>query len=95
MSFDLLHNDAYAASPESEPMQALKAAFEAMGEPWPAPVAWETSCDARIYHHQGCPAAIFGAGRLEVAHGPDEYVDLADIQKALAISTLATWAMIQ
>lgn len=94
ISFQALHNDAYADSPESEPMQALRLAFEAMDEPWPTPVAWETSCDARIYHHKGASAAIFGAGRLEVAHSPDEYVDIADLQKALAITTLATWAML-
>lgn len=93
MNFDLLHNDAYADSPDSEPMQALRSAFDAMGEPWPEPVAWETSCDARLYHHRGCPAAIFGAGPLEAAHGPDEYVDIPEMQKALAISTLATWQM--
>jgi acetylornithine deacetylase/succinyl-diaminopimelate desuccinylase-like protein len=91
MTFDLLHNDAYADAPDCEPMQALHAAFEATGEPWPEPVAWETSCDARIYHHRGVPAAIFGAGPLEAAHGPDEYVDIPEMQKSLAITTLATW----
>lgn len=95
MTFDLLHNDAYADSPQSEPMQALKVAFDATGRPWPEPVAWETSCDARLYHHRGSPVAIFGAGPLEAAHGPDEYVDLPEMQEALAISTLATWAMIR
>ncbi|MBI4579195.1 MAG: M20/M25/M40 family metallo-hydrolase [Planctomycetes bacterium] len=94
MTFDLLHNDAYADSPDSEPMRALRTAFAAVGEPWPEALAWETSCDARIYHHKGCSAAIFGAGALEVAHGPNEYVDIPEMQKALAISTLATWAMI-
>ena len=91
MSFDLLHNDAYAEAVDCGPMRALQTAFEALGEAWPAPVAWETSCDARLYHHRGMPAAIFGAGPLEAAHGPDEYVDLAEMQKALAIGTLATW----
>jgi len=94
MSFDLLHNDAYADSPDSEPMQALKSAFAAVGQPWPEPVAWETSCDARLYHHRGCPVAIFGAGPLEAAHGSNEYVDIPEVQRALAISTLATWAMV-
>ncbi|MBP7934081.1 MAG: M20/M25/M40 family metallo-hydrolase [Phycisphaerae bacterium] len=93
MSFDRLHNDAYADTPDSVPMQALKAAFAAMGSPWPQPVAWQTSCDARIYHHKGHPVAIFGAGRLEAAHGEDEYVDIPDLQKALAVSTLATLAL--
>lgn len=94
MSFDRLHNDAYADSPDIVPMQALKTAFSAVGAPWPQPVAWQTSCDARIYHHKGHPVAIFGAGKLEAAHSEEEYVDIADVQKALTISTLATIAMI-
>lgn len=95
MHFDLLHNDAYADSPDCEPMVALREAFSALGKPWPEPVAWETSCDARLYHHRGCPVAIFGAGPLEAAHGPDEYVDIPEMQEALAASTLATWSMIK
>lgn len=94
MSFDRLHNDAYADSPDIAPMQALKTAFAAMSVPWPQPIAWQTSCDARIYHHKGHPVAIFGAGKLEAAHSDDEYIDIPEVQKALAISTLATIAMI-
>jgi hypothetical protein len=95
MSFDRLHNDAYADSPDIAPMQALKAACAAVGHPVPRPIAWEVSCDARIYHHKGHPVAIFGAGKLEQAHSDTEHVDIADLQKALAISTLAAWSMIQ
>ena len=93
MTFDRLHNDAYADSPDCPPMQALKAAFEALGHPWPAPVAWQTSCDARIYHQRGHPVAIFGAGKLEACHSDSEYVDIPDVQKALAVVTLATLAL--
>lgn len=93
MSFDRLHNDAYADSPDSPPMQALRTAFEALGEPWPEPVAWVTSCDARLYHHRGHPVAIFGAGKLDAAHSDNEYVDIPEMQKALAAATLATWAL--
>jgi acetylornithine deacetylase/succinyl-diaminopimelate desuccinylase-like protein len=95
MSFDRLHNDAYAADPSIEPMQALLAAREAVGLPPVEVVGWRTSCDARLYHARGYPVAIFGAGRLDVAHSDHEYVDIADVQRALAISTLAVWAMIR
>ena len=95
LQFDRLHSDACAARPDSPPMQALRQAFEATGEPWPEPNGWGTSCDARLYHAKGHPIAIFGAGKLEAAHSHDEYVDIPDVRKALAISTLATWAMIQ
>jgi acetylornithine deacetylase/succinyl-diaminopimelate desuccinylase-like protein len=90
MTFDRLHNDAYADSPEIAPMQALRAACQACGIELPPPVAWNTSCDARLYHRHGHPVAIFGAGKLEAAHSDTEYVDLDDVQKALAVSTIAT-----
>ncbi len=93
LSFDRLHNDAYADSPDSVPMQALKVAFEAVGEPWPALTGWATSCDARLYHHHGHPVAIFGAGKLDAAHSENEYVDIPEVQKTLATATLATWAL--
>ncbi|MGQ9650575.1 MAG: M20/M25/M40 family metallo-hydrolase [Phycisphaerae bacterium] len=94
MSFDRLHNDAYAANPDIEPMQALLVAREAVGLPPVEVVGWRTSCDARLYHARGYPVAIFGAGRLDVAHSDHEYVNIAEMQKALAISTLAVWNMI-
>lgn len=93
MTFDRLHNDAYADSPDAPPMRALHAAMAALGERIPEPVGWETSCDARIYHHKGHPVAIFGAGELERAHSADESVRIPDVQKALAISTLAAWVL--
>ncbi|HRR85946.1 MAG TPA: M20/M25/M40 family metallo-hydrolase, partial [Phycisphaerae bacterium] len=93
MSFDRLHNDAYAADPGIEPMRALLAAREAVGLPPVEVVGWRTSCDARLYHARGYPVAIFGAGRLDVAHSDHEYVDIAEMQQALAISTLAVWSM--
>ena len=92
-TFDRLHNDAYADSPTCAPMQAFKTAFDALGEPWPTPMAWQTSCDARIYHHQGHPVAIIGAGKLDACHSDREYVDISDVQRTLAIVTLATWAL--
>lgn len=92
-TFDRLHNDAYADSPECVPMQAFKTAFDALGEPWPTPIAWETSCDARIYHHRGHPVAVFGAGKLDACHSDREYVDIPEVQKATAVVTLATLAM--
>jgi acetylornithine deacetylase/succinyl-diaminopimelate desuccinylase-like protein len=74
-------------------MQALTSALTALGEPVSEPIAWETSCDARLYHAAGHPVAIFGAGKLASAHSDDESVDIPDIQRALAVSTLATWSM--
>ncbi len=94
MTFERLHNDAYAQPVESAPMSALLNACAAVGRRLGPPTAWTTSCDARIYHHKGYPVAVFGAGRLELAHSDAEHVELADLQEALAISTLATLQLV-
>jgi len=31
----------------------------------------------------GVPVVIFGPGRSEVCHKPDEYIDIADVEKAV------------
>ena len=94
MSFDQLHTDAYADAPDTTPMLALKSAFDALNMPWPTPTAWQTSCDARLYHHHGHPTAIFGAGKLDTCHSSNENINIADVQKALAIVSLASLAML-
>jgi acetylornithine deacetylase/succinyl-diaminopimelate desuccinylase-like protein len=94
VTFDRLHNDAYADPPDSTLMEAFRGACAAIGQSVRKAMAWEASCDARIYHHKGHPAVIFGAGSLRHAHADTEHVDIAELQKALAISTLATWSMI-
>jgi acetylornithine deacetylase/succinyl-diaminopimelate desuccinylase-like protein len=95
MTFDRLRHTGYAESTDIAPVEALRSAFAAVGERWSEPVAWPASCDGEVYHRRGCPVAIFGAGRLGSAGSASEYTDVADIQKALAISTLATWSMVQ
>jgi acetylornithine deacetylase/succinyl-diaminopimelate desuccinylase-like protein len=74
-------------------MQALRAAFTAINEPWPRVGASRCAGDARLYHKRGHAVALFGAGRMEHAAGADEHIDVPDLQKALAISTLATWML--
>lgn len=95
MTFDRLHNDAYSDPPTIAPMAALRAACETLGHRLPETRAWETSCDARIYHHKGHPVAIFGAGKLHLAHSDSEFVTIPDLQKALSITALATWWLVQ
>jgi len=93
MTFDRLHSEPYVSSPDIAPMEAIKSAFQALGESWPTPAAWSSSCDARIYHRAGHPVAIFGAGQLEVCHSDMEYIDIPQMQRALAVTTLATFAL--
>ncbi|MBU7000647.1 MAG: M20/M25/M40 family metallo-hydrolase, partial [Theionarchaea archaeon] len=35
--------------------------------------------DIRHFAHRGIPAVAYGPGLLEVAHGPEEYVNISDI----------------
>lgn len=93
ITFDDANSEAYAGLSDSVPLQTLRQAFAVLNEPWPGLTAWVGDCDARSYHDQGNPFAIFGAGKLETAYGSNEYVDISDLQKTLAIGTLTTWLM--
>ncbi|SDN02890.1 M20/M25/M40 family metallo-hydrolase [Allokutzneria albata] len=44
--------------------------------------------ETRWYSQLGIPAFGYGAGRLEVAHGPDEYVDEAAMRRCAAVYAL-------
>jgi acetylornithine deacetylase/succinyl-diaminopimelate desuccinylase-like protein len=41
--------------------------------------------DTRWYSQLGIPALSYGGGQLEVAHGPDEYIDEADMRRCAAV----------
>jgi acetylornithine deacetylase/succinyl-diaminopimelate desuccinylase-like protein len=41
--------------------------------------------DTRWYSQLGIPAFGYGGGQLEVAHGPDEYIDEADMRRCAAV----------
>jgi succinyl-diaminopimelate desuccinylase len=41
--------------------------------------------DTRWYSQLGIPAFGYGGGRLEVAHGPNEYIDEADMRRCAAV----------
>ncbi len=43
------------------------------------------SLDTRWYAQLGIPAFAYGAGRLEVSHGPDEYIDEAAMGRCAAV----------
>jgi len=76
-------------------IQALSETFSALGEPVPTASAWNIACEAGIYLRKGHPVAVFGPGKMQNASTPDESVTIPDLQKALAVATLATWNLIQ
>ena len=41
--------------------------------------------EIRWYAQLGIPAFAYGAGRLDVSHGPDEYIDEAAMRRCAAV----------
>jgi succinyl-diaminopimelate desuccinylase len=44
--------------------------------------------DTRWYSQLGIPAFAYGGGRLNVSHGPDEYIDEAAMRRCAAVYAL-------
>jgi acetylornithine deacetylase/succinyl-diaminopimelate desuccinylase-like protein len=44
--------------------------------------------ETRWYAQLGIPAFAYGAGRLDVSHGPDEYIDEAAMRRCAAVYAL-------
>ncbi len=93
MTFEKLHNEAYASPPDCPAMKAFEAAYGALGLSWPEPVAWRVSCDARLFALAGHQVVTFGPGDLQHAHAADESIDIRQIQQGLAISVLQAAAL--
>jgi acetylornithine deacetylase/succinyl-diaminopimelate desuccinylase-like protein len=88
MTFEKLHNEAYASPPDCPAMKAFQRAYGALGLAWPEPAAWRVSCDARLFSLAGHNVVTFGPGELLQAHSADESIDIRQIQQGLAISVL-------
>ena len=86
MRFDKLHNNAFACPVDSPGMQSFQWAYQALGKTWPEVTGWQVSCDARIFAKYGHNVVTFGPGSLKEAHSDSEYVDMRQVQEALAIS---------
>jgi acetylornithine deacetylase/succinyl-diaminopimelate desuccinylase-like protein len=94
VTFDKLHNDAFARPADAPAVQALVASARAAGIEITEPLrGWDVSCDARIFAREYPDSAVitFGAGHLQHAHAANEQVRLDDI--ALAAKTLAHFAL--
>lgn len=90
ISFDKLHNDAFASSDDAVGGPLLAAAIGRLQDSAsPQLRGWKASCDARLFASRCDDVVTFGPGRLEVAHGPNETVALDHIASAAAAITLA------
>jgi len=74
------------ASAETDPgepvVRALQEAMTASGLSGTAPVGETYGSDARHYIEAGIPTAVFGPGRIEGAHFPDESIHWPDVLAA-------------
>lgn len=60
----------------------VKAVCRVRGVDVPGTVGYTT--DAPIFASLGAPVIIFGPGKAELCHQPDEYIDIADIESAVS-----------
>jgi acetylornithine deacetylase/succinyl-diaminopimelate desuccinylase-like protein len=92
VTFEKLHNNAFAGDPDSPTMRAAKAAMERLGlrRPDDPVLGWDVSCDARLFagEHPDLPVITSGPGKLRHAHADDEQVDLADLLAAIRFAVL-------
>ena len=80
ITFDKLHNAAFCSANDAPGGQRLGEAIASLnGTGMPQLKGWKASCDARIFARQCPDVTTFGPGALEVAHSPDEVIDLQDI----------------
>ncbi len=94
VSFDKLHNDAFARDADGPAVQALVASARAVGIEVHEPLrGWDVSCDARLFAREYADSEVitFGPGALAHAHAADEQVRLDDV--AAAAKALAHFAL--
>ena len=92
ITFNKLHNDAFAGNPNSSSVQiAVRVASEYGLRQRNQPVlGWDVSCDARLFAKERPKLAVitFGAGKLKDAHSNTERVLLSDIFSAIRVCSL-------
>jgi acetylornithine deacetylase/succinyl-diaminopimelate desuccinylase-like protein len=94
MTFEKLHNDAFARDPSHPAVRALAGAARAAGIAVAEPLrGWDVSCDARIFAREYPESAVitFGAGSLQHAHSANEQIQLDDLMAAA--KTVARFAL--
>jgi len=84
VSYERLHNAAFAGRPDSPDMLVALRAAKAVGMESGGPVrGWDASCDARIFacEYPSMPVLTAGAGALAHAHSDEERVEIADMAR--------------
>jgi succinyl-diaminopimelate desuccinylase len=89
VEIDVLQRQPSASTDQAHPAaQALAECIEAVEGAAPTFQLCPGVLDTRWYSQLGIPAFAYGAGRLDVSHGPDEYIDEAAMRRCAAVYAL-------
>jgi succinyl-diaminopimelate desuccinylase len=93
VDIDVLQRQPSGSTEQTHPAaQALARCVEAVEGAAPGFQMCPGVLDTRWYSQLGIPAFAYGGGRLDVSHGPDEYVDEAAMRRCAAVYALFTGA---
>jgi acetylornithine deacetylase/succinyl-diaminopimelate desuccinylase-like protein len=84
VTFEKLHNAAFAGAADSADMRNAIAAAKAAGIYKEGPVrGWDVSCDARIFacEYPDLPVITTGPGLLRYAHSDQEQIDMREVAR--------------
>ncbi|HOJ39833.1 MAG TPA: ArgE/DapE family deacylase, partial [bacterium] len=93
VSFNKLHNDAYAISPNHPIVKTMEQAVRTAGLV-PEVSGFIVSCDARLFNRVGnMPTVVFGPGTISDAHSSSEKIELKQISLAaeVLVHTICAW----
>ena len=86
---DVLQQQPSGSTDQAHPAaQALAQCIDAVEGAAPAFRLCPGVLDTRWYSQLGIPAFAYGGGRLEISHGPDEYIDEAAMRRCAAVYAL-------
>ncbi len=89
VAVDVLQEAPSAGTPETDPAAvALARCLERVEGAAPRFEMCPGVLETRWYAQLGIPAFAYGAGRLDVSHGPEEYVDEAAMRRCAAVYAL-------
>jgi succinyl-diaminopimelate desuccinylase len=86
---DVLQKQPSGSTGQSHPAaQALARCVDAVEGATPSFQMCPGVLDTRWYSQLGIPAFAYGGGRLDISHGPDEYIDEAAMRRCAAVYAL-------
>jgi acetylornithine deacetylase len=80
----LYSSHGYVVESDHQALAPVRAAFAELGRPF-APGSFRSHSDASQLFHKGTIPVVCGPGRLEVAHTPNEHVELEQLHQAAAL----------